>query len=110
MVALLWLGLTSINPLTESVVVADESHVDQELVDLLRFMHEETSLSRESSPPGEPSFLEVPRIGADGVETSEPERGDFWKVVGATTSKVFPEDRVSVHCPWVPVCESSWTR
>ena len=115
MVMLSWLGLASMNPITESVVLSDGSYVDRELADLLHFMQEETSLSRESSQPGEPSWSEVASIGADGADASEPERGDSWNMTVGTTSKVFPDDMVSVHCPWVsgpwvPACGSTEIR
>lgn len=109
-VMLSWLGLASMNPITESVVLADGSHVDRELADLLHFMQEETSLSRESSQTGEPSWLEVASSDVDEPEASEPERGASWQVVGATTSKGFPNDKVSVQCPWVSACGSRETR
>jgi len=105
MVTLLWLGVASMTPLTESVVRADGSHVDRELADLLHFMQEETSLSRESLQPREPSWSEVISIGADGADASVPERGDSWQVVGGTTSKVFSGNKVSMRCPWVQPAE-----
>lgn len=110
MLTLLWLGMALMNPLTESVVLAEGSHVDQALVDLLRFMQEETSLSRGSSQPGEPSLLEVASRGAEELEAPEPEPGNVWNMVGFTTLKVFPGDKVSAPCPWVPACGSSGTR
>ncbi len=109
MLTLLWLGVASMNPLTASVVLVDGSPVDQELADLLRFIQEETSLSCELSQPGEPSLLEGASRGADELEASEPERGDFWHMAVGTTSKVFPDDKVSDPCPWVPACGSSGT-
>jgi hypothetical protein len=102
-VTLFCLGLASMNPLTNSVALADESHVDKELADLLRYMQEETSVSRESLQPSEPSLLDVANTRTDSVEASEPERGDSRQVVGATTSRGL-EDKVSVRCSSVPDC------
>ena len=45
-VMLSWLGLASMNPITESVVLSDGSYVDRELADLLHFMQEETRAFR----------------------------------------------------------------
>ena len=48
---LLWLLLASANPIDESVAPAVGAPLDQELVDLLLFMQEETSVPYEVSQP-----------------------------------------------------------
>lgn len=77
--------------LAEESVLYDEdgTHLSRELTDLLLFIQEETSLSRESSL-GEPASS-----GADVAEASRTTRGDSSTVIVGEVSIVPPSDELS---------------
>jgi hypothetical protein len=107
---LLCLLPASADPIIESVVFVDRSHVGQELRDLLSIMQEEASMSCEPDHPEVPAAVEMSSSGVDRLAVLELERWEPWQKVGDRTVKVVSYDKGSTPRPGVATCEAGESR